>query len=103
MRIRMVCLILAPAFFLIAAERAQAADVKVYAFDAGVLKTQTQYLLKDTRVGTPLDIPIPFLVIIHGKEWIAFDAGCNGKSAEDPVGYLGEGIAKAYTPVIRPD
>lgn len=103
MRRRIVCLIWAPVFFLIAPGRAQSADVKVYAFDAGILKTQTQYMLKNTRVGTPMDIPIPFLVIKHGKKWIAFDTGCNGKAAEDPSGYLGEDIAKAYKPVIRPD
>ncbi|MCL5669771.1 MAG: N-acyl homoserine lactonase family protein [Acidobacteria bacterium] len=103
MRRRIVCLIWAPVFFLIAAGRAQSADVKVYAFDAGILKTQTQYMLKDTRVGTAMDIPIPFLVIKHGKEWIAFDTGCNRKVAVDPFGYLGEEIAKACTPVIRPD
>jgi N-acyl homoserine lactone hydrolase len=80
----------------------QAAEVKVYAFDAGVLKTQTQYLLKDTRIGTPMDIPIPFLIIRHGKEWIAFDTGCNAEVGSDPVGYLGEKGAKAFSPVIGP-
>ena len=28
--------------------------VELYAFKCGVLKTQTQYMLKDTRVGTPM-------------------------------------------------
>ncbi len=81
----------------------QAADIRVYAFHAGVLKTQTQYMLKDTRVGTPLEIPIPFLVIKHGREWVAFDTGCNAKAAQDPVGYWTEEIVQAYTPVIAPD
>jgi len=89
-------------FFLVAAGLAQAADVKVYAFNAGVLKTQTQYLLKDTRVGTPLDIPVPFLVLKHGKEWVAFDTGCNAAATKDPVGYWGHAMATAYMPVIRP-
>jgi glyoxylase-like metal-dependent hydrolase (beta-lactamase superfamily II) len=98
----LICVLLAPAFFLVAPGLAQKADVKVYAINAGVLKTQTQYLLKDTRVGTPMNIPVPFLVIKHGKEWVAFDTGCSAKAAEDPVGYWGEGIVKAYTPVIKP-
>ena len=89
--------------FLNAAGPAQVVDVRVYACNAGVLKTQTQYILKDTRVGTPLEIPIPFLVIKHGGEWIAFDTGCNIKAAQDPVGYWGEELVKAYTPVIAPD
>ena len=100
---KIYCFLLVPVFFLVAAGLAQAADLKVYAFNAGVLKTQPQYLLKDTRVGTPMDIPIPFLVIKHGNEWVAFDTGCNAEAAKDPVGYWGEGIAKAYTPVIKPD
>jgi N-acyl homoserine lactone hydrolase len=82
---------------------AQAADVKVYAFNGGTLKTQTQYMLKDTRVGEPFDIPIPFFVIKHGKDWVAFDTGNNAQVAVNPIIYWGEGIVKAYTPVMRPD
>ncbi len=98
-----VCFMPALAFLLAAAGMARAAEVKVYAFKAGVLKTQTQYLLKDTRVGTPMEIPIPFLVIKHGKEWMAFDTGCNARAARDPVAYLGEKLVKAYTPAISAD
>ncbi len=87
----------------VAAGGAQAASVRAYAFHAGTLKTQTQYLLKDTRVGTPMDIPIPFLVIQHGTEWMAFDTGCNAQAAKDPAAYWGEAIAKAYVPEIKPE
>jgi N-acyl homoserine lactone hydrolase len=90
-------------FLLAAAAAVQSADVKVYAFNAGVLKTQTQWILKDTRPGTPLDIPVPFLVMRHGKDWVAFDTGCNGEVSKDPVGYWGEATVKAFTPVVRPD
>jgi glyoxylase-like metal-dependent hydrolase (beta-lactamase superfamily II) len=100
---RRICSLLAPVLFLVATGLAQADDVKVYAFNAGILKTQTQYLLKNTRVGTPMDIPVPFLVVKHGKEWVAFDTGCNAQAAKNPVGYWGEGIVQAYTPVLRPD
>ena len=61
-------LLLAPGLLLAATGLAPAAPVKVYAFKAGILKTQTQNLLKDTRIGTPMEIPVPFLVIKHGKE-----------------------------------
>jgi glyoxylase-like metal-dependent hydrolase (beta-lactamase superfamily II) len=99
----LICVLLAPAFFLVTPGLAQVTDVKVYAFNAGILKTQTQYMLKDTRVGTPMNIPVTFLVIKHGKEWVAFDTGCSANAAKDPVGYWGEGIVKAYTPLIKPD
>ena len=102
MRRQVICFLFVPVFCAITAALANAADVKVYAFHAGILRTQTQYMLKDTRVGTPMDIPVLFLVIKHGKEWVAFDTGCNAQAAKDPVGYWGEAIAKAYTPVIKP-
>lgn len=38
-------------------------DVEIYAFHCGILKNQTQYILKDTRVGGPFDIPVPFYLI----------------------------------------
>lgn len=98
-----MCGFLAPVILLTAAAVAQAADVKVYAFNAGVLKTQTQLMLKDTRPGTPMDIPVPFLVLRHGKEWVAFDTGCNGQVARDPVACWGEAVVKAFTPVIKPN
>ena len=100
---KIICFLFVPVFVLVVSGLAQAADVKAYAFNAGVLKTKTQYMLKDTRVGTPMDIPIPFLVIKHGKDWIAFDTGNNAQVAIDPVGYWGAGIVAAYTPVMRPD
>jgi glyoxylase-like metal-dependent hydrolase (beta-lactamase superfamily II) len=92
-----------PGFFLCCTRSGQEADIKVYAVNAGVLKTQTQYMLKDTRVGTPMNIPVPFLVVKHGKEWIAFDTGCNANVAKDPIRYWGEVVVKAYTPVINSD
>jgi N-acyl homoserine lactone hydrolase len=99
---RKLFLLFATLVFLGLTSPTQAVEVKVYAFKAGLVKTQTQYLLKDTRIGTPMDIPIPFLIIRHGKEWIAFDTGCNAEAARDPVGYLGEKAAKAFSPVIGP-
>lgn len=82
---------------------AYALEVEVYSFHAGVLKTQTQYMMKDTRVGSPYDIPVPFFVIKHGKDWVAFDIGCNGRVAVDAQKYWGADIIKAYAPVVRPE
>ncbi|HDP81386.1 MAG TPA: N-acyl homoserine lactonase family protein [Spirochaetes bacterium] len=73
----------------------------VYAFKCGVLKTQTQYMLKDTRIGTPMDIPVTFFLIRHGNDWVAFDTGNNAMVAKDPVGYWSEPVVKAYTPVMK--
>lgn len=78
------------------------ADVDVYAFHCGILKTQTQYLLKDTRIGVPFDIPVPFFLIRHGKDWVAYDTGNNAKVAVDPIKYWSKGVCDAYTPVMKP-
>lgn len=80
---------------------AKGAEVSVYAFICGILKTQTQYLLKDTRVGIPFDIPVTFFLIKHGDSWVAVDTGNNAMVAKDPVGYWGEAVVKAYTPVMK--
>jgi N-acyl homoserine lactone hydrolase len=76
-------------------------DVKAYAFICGILKTQTQYLLKDTRVGTPFNIPVPFMLIKHGKDWVGFDTGNNAMVAKDPVKYWGKPVTDAYFPVMK--
>ena len=77
-----------------------AKGVKLYAFVCGILKTQTQYMLKDTRVGTPMNIPVTFFLIQHGNDWIAFDTGDNAMCAKDPVAYWGEAVTSAYYPVM---
>ncbi len=76
--------------------------VQVYAFICGILKTKTEYILKDTRVGVPFDIPVPFFLIRHGASWVAFDTGNNGAVAKNPIEYWGEGVVGAYTPVMKP-
>ncbi len=76
-------------------------EVKARAFKCGILKTQTQYMLKDTRVGTPMNIPVTFFVISHGKDWVAFDTGNNAMVAKDPVGYWGEAVTNAYYPEMK--
>lgn len=74
--------------------------VTLYPFVCGVLKTQTQYMLKDTRVGTPMNIPVTFWVLRHGDDWLAFDTGNNLMCAKDPVAYWGD-VTKAYYPVMQ--
>lgn len=75
---------------LMICSQAAAQNVEVYAFYGGTLKTVTQQMIKDTRVGTPFDFPITFFVIKHGSDWVAFDTGLNYAVKEDPVKHLGE-------------
>ena len=76
--------------------------VDVYAFQCGILKTKTQYILKDTRVGVPFDIPVPFFIIRHGSSWVAYDSGNNAAVAVDPIKYWGQAVCDAYMPVMKP-
>lgn len=76
--------------------------VDVYAFQCGILKTQTQYILKDTRVGVPFNVPVPFFLIRHGSSWVAYDSGNNAAVAVDPIQYWGEKVCNAYMPVMKP-
>lgn len=85
----------------LASEAAAKIPVTVYAFIGGILKTQTQNILKDTRVGTPLDIPITFFLIQHGDAWVAFDTGNNAMVARDPVAWWSEPLVQAFTPVMQ--
>ncbi len=78
-----------------------AKGVKAYPFVCGILKTQTQYMLKDTRVGTPMDIPVTFFVLRHGDDWVAFDTGDNVMCSKDPVAYWGKDVTAAYYPVMQ--
>jgi glyoxylase-like metal-dependent hydrolase (beta-lactamase superfamily II) len=77
-------------------------DVDVYAFHCGILKTKTQYILKDTRVDVPFDIPVPFYLIRHGSSWVAYDSGNNAAVAVDPVAYWSKSVCDAYFPVMKP-
>ena len=77
-------------------------DVDVYAFNCGILKTKTQYILKDTRVDVPFNVPVPFYLIRHGSSWLAYDSGNNAQVAVDPVKYWGKAVTDAYFPVMKP-
>jgi len=94
-----------PAISSAAKEKKSATDpakkVKAYAFLCGILKTQTQYMLKDTRVGTPMNIPVTLFLIRHGDDWVAFDTGNNVMCAKDPVAYWGKDVTAAYYPVMQ--
>jgi len=87
---------------VLTAKASMGVGVDVYAFHCGILKTQTQYILKDTRIGVPFDIPVPFFLIRHGKDWVAYDTGNNAQVAVNAVEYWSKPVVDAYTPVMKP-
>lgn len=100
-RYRILLLLSIVSIFMVCS-RAAAIEVDVYAFKCGIIKTQTNLVLKDTRVGTPLTIPITFYLIKHGSDWVAFDTGLNAAVAKDPFSHLGDRV-KLWAPEMKPE
>jgi glyoxylase-like metal-dependent hydrolase (beta-lactamase superfamily II) len=50
-------------------------EMKLYFFEAGILKSQKQYFTMGLGVGQPFDVPVPFLLIDHPKGVVLFDTG----------------------------
>jgi len=80
-----------------------AADVKVYTFLCGYLISNTENFLANTRVGVQARFPVPFYVIKHGSDWLAFDTGNPGLTAIDPVAAIGKDRADRYRPTMKPE
>ena len=80
-----------------------AADVKIYTFLCGHLISNTENLLANTRVGVQARFPVPFYVIKHGSDWVAFDTGISGLAAIDPVAAIGKDRAERYRPTMKPE
>ena len=80
-----------------------AADVKIYTFLCGHLISNTENFLANTRVGVQARFPVPFYVIKHGSDWVAFDTGNPGLTAKDPVAAIGKDRADRYRPTMKPE
>jgi glyoxylase-like metal-dependent hydrolase (beta-lactamase superfamily II) len=76
-------------------------EIRVYAFKCGILRTETQNVLKDTRIGSALDVPVMFFLISHGEDWVAFDTGNNVAVASDPAGHWSTDFVKIWSPVMK--
>lgn len=91
--------------FASAAVEPRPAPVTLFAFRCGSLRTQTQRVLRDTRHGEPMEIPVTFFVVRRGHEWVAFDTGCNVLVAgDDPAAaaaHWGAKVVLAYAPRMR--
>jgi len=80
-----------------------AADVKIYTFICGELISNTENFLANTRVGVQARFPVPFYVIKHGSDWVAFDTGNPGLTAKDPDAAIGKDRAARYKPTMKPE
>jgi len=57
--------------------------MKLYFFEAGVLKSQKHYFTLNQGVGEAFDVPVPFLLIDHPKGKVLFDTGNAFETIQD--------------------
>jgi N-acyl homoserine lactone hydrolase len=73
--------------------------MKLYLFEAGILKSEKHYFTLGRGVGKSFDVPVPFLLIDHPKGKVLFDTGNAFEVIEDKETHWG-GILAAYDPVM---
>ena len=76
--------------------------MKLYFFEAGILKSQKQYFTLGKGIGEPFDVPVPFMLIEHPKALVLYDTG----NAFETVHHKEEhwpGIWEAYNVFMSED
>ena len=71
-------------------------DVEALARQFGASFEQIAHRL--TTLQNPGDARVPFFVIRHGSDWVAFDSGNNGQCAVDPIGYWSKPVCGLVLP-----
>jgi N-acyl homoserine lactone hydrolase len=74
-------------------------DVRLYFFECGTLKTETQYIKMNQGLGEPYEVPVPFFLITHPKGNVLYDGGNAVEVADDGRGHWGA-VVDAYEPVM---
>jgi len=77
--------------------------MKVYFFQAGVLKSQKQFFTAGRGVGESFDVPVPFFLIEHERGYVLFDTGNAYETVNNKLEHWGEGTLAAYDPIMRED
>jgi N-acyl homoserine lactone hydrolase len=77
-------------------------DVRLYMFECGHLKTQTQFIKMNQGMGEEYTVPVPWFVITHPKGNVVIDGGNAAEVATDPAGHWGD-VAQVYEPLMGED
>ena len=77
-------------------------SLKLYLFEAAVLKSQKHIFTANEGVGEAFVVPVPFLLIDHPKGKVLFDTGCAFEIINDKQAHWGDVLA-AYDPVMTED
>lgn len=73
--------------------------MKLYLFEAGILRSYKHFFTFAVDVGKPFDVPVPFLFIDHPKGKVLFDTGNAVEVVEGKEEHWGA-ILAAYDPVM---
>lgn len=73
--------------------------MKVYFFEAGILKSQKQFFTAGSGVGEEFDVPVPFYLIEHPKGWVLYDTGNAYETVHNKKEHWGDVLA-AYNVVM---
>ncbi len=76
--------------------------MKLYMFEAGVLKSQKQFFTLNSGYGEAFDVPVPFCLIDHPKGKVLFDTGNALEVVNNKHEHWGA-IVGAYDPVMTED
>lgn len=75
--------------------------VKIYALCCGCLEFDRKLFFPESDRGIAMTVPVPSYLIVHPKGKVLFDTGLHCDATRDPVGRLGENVAK-YTIACAP-
>ncbi len=73
--------------------------MRLYMFEAGMLKSQKHFFTLNQGVGDEFDVPVPFFLIDHPKGKVLFDTGNAFETVHNKEEHWG-GILAAYDPVM---
>ncbi len=73
--------------------------MKLYFFEAGILKSQKHYFTLNQGIGAAFDVPVPFILIDHPKGKVLFDTGNAFETIHEKEAHWGAALA-AYNPIM---
>jgi glyoxylase-like metal-dependent hydrolase (beta-lactamase superfamily II) len=76
--------------------------MKVYFFQAGVLKSQKQFFTAGRGVGEVFEVPVPFFLIEHPEGYVLYDTGNAFETIHNKHEHWGDVVA-AYDPIMTED
>ncbi len=77
--------------------------MKLYFFEAGILKSKKHYFTLGQGIGEDFDVPVPFILIDHPKGKVLFDTGNAFETIHEKESHWGSIVVAAYNPIMTED